>query len=138
MPILSSADDYKDVRRKVSDGLSAQAWPDTTIQRSVYQGEAEEEIEQRVGSYEDLTDAQKVHARRAAIYLTAALIAPDVTGIAYAASDGNFDYLKFDGLAKAQELRGMAEQELAEVVEPDAEDRVDSPYSCSVPVVVVW
>jgi hypothetical protein len=137
MAILTE-DDYPDIRAVISDGLDSNSLPDPRIALSIFQGEAEEEVIQRVGAFEELEEAAQAHARKAAIYLTAARIAPTITAIAYFGSDGNFDRVTFNGRAQAQILKAYAEEELAKVGDEAAEPLGTSTTSSSARNVAVW
>ncbi len=137
MAVLN-ATDYPELRESIADWVDATYLPDTKIERSIFRGEGEEEVVKRVGAYEDLNATKKAHARKAMVYMVAARIAETLTGAPYVSSDGNSQFVKFNGAAAAARLRGWAESELAEVVDEAAEPVTMSNRSVSVRTSAVW
>jgi hypothetical protein len=137
MPILD-ATHYEQIRKAIDIAIDSSILPDSTISMDVYQGEAEEEIIQRVGEYEGLSAAEQAHAVKAAILLTAALIAPNITAIPYYATDGQFTRQPFNGSGRAERLRARADEELAEVEDEEAEPQSVNRPSTSICAKAVW
>lgn len=71
--------DYDEVRHAISADLKANALPNTTIDFSIYKGEAESRINRAIVGLteQQITDAA-AELKRAGIFLTAAFIAPRI------------------------------------------------------------
>lgn len=124
MPELITTDDYGEVRAALDVSLSEAELPDAIIGQRIYVDAAIAEV---VDRYEDAlteTDADKLERlRRAVVYLTAARLAPAVvriTALTVTRGDVSFSRQTFDPEKRAAELRGLADLELAEIIEPAA------------------
>lgn len=138
MPILEEAD-FDEVRAALGDGFNVSNCPDSKIALDIFQGEAEEEIVQRVGDLEDLTDAQEAHVRKAAIYLTASRLASTYTVIpGYYGTNGDFRDEQYKASFHEARLRRWVEEELAEVSDEDAEPETVASVSTSVITTAIW
>lgn len=90
---------------------------DDMIALPIYQGAAESEILRRDPSAATRTSAAGQHIINAAIYLTAALIAPAMTQLKRE-SFGDYSYaVTADWTKRAAELRSLCERELAAVLD---------------------
>ena len=130
--------DYPEVRRVLFNGLDSAALPDPTIGSEMHKGEAEKEVIERLGAFESLSLENKAHAKKAAILLTAAIIAPTITFLIGTSSDGSVTRIPVsyaERSEKANSLRERADMEIAEV-NGDAV-RLDEPYRPSLPGTMV-
>ena len=118
MPLLTQ-NDYPAIRAALDVGLSAAQVPDALLAREVYHPAAEAEVLRRLPVAEgDLTDAQRERARRAAMFLTAALLAgalPTITQTDFA--DLSVRRQVPNAAERAATLRAQAEVELAALIE---------------------
>ena len=114
MAILTSAD-YPTIRAAIEVTLSSEQLPDAVIAMPIYVEAAEAEIARRVPDALESTDPVVIATlKRAAIYLTAALIAPAVprlTSERY--GDQAYGREATDYQALAQALRNKVDDELA-------------------------
>ena len=79
--ILTSANDLASVRRAIDVSLTAALLPDAVIQDQVYLGMAEAEVLRRDPDALSRTGDERAAVRRAAVFLTAALLLPAVPRI---------------------------------------------------------
>ena len=122
MAILSVAD-FDSIRKIIDLDLAANDLPDTVINQDVFLGSAEREVIARYPDAESETGDDLLRIKAAAIYLTAARIAPTVvrkTSINIQTRDSSYSKPAFDGQKRAQELRSLADTELNEVIQPSA------------------
>lgn len=126
MSNLIAIGDYAAVRAALDVSLTATELPDDVIEQPVFVDAAIAEIVDRYEDAESEIDEDKLaRLRRAAIYLTAARLAPAVvriTSINMQLGDMSYTRQTFDPEKRAAELRGLAEIELVEVIEPEADD----------------
>lgn len=71
--------DYPEVRAAIQMGLGSSKVTDDVIAMSIFQGDAEDEVKRRIPTWETKLGDDRI--RRAAIFLTAARIAPRMTEI---------------------------------------------------------
>lgn len=114
MPLVTS-DDYDFIRRRIDTALNASSLPDPLI--ASYVEEAEEWVAARVTDLEDLneTDERYAHAKRAALYYLASLIAASWTPVvseSIAGAGSSWSKKVTDPLANAARLLARAEGEL--------------------------
>jgi len=120
-PLLSS-DDWPAVRAALDVTLNDNALPDATIELDIYSGRAVREVEARVSDATTLTGDDELKVTAAAVFLTAALLAPAMPAL----TRGKAQYLEWqregmDWNKRARELRALAEEELSDLLEPAAE-----------------
>ncbi|MBV9210631.1 MAG: hypothetical protein JOZ52_08385 [Acidobacteria bacterium] len=119
MPLLSSAD-WPRVRRSLNAALDTTSLPNESL--ADFQAEAEEETLDTIGKAEaDLTTEELSHARNAARYLLAALVAPTVTFTIQGDSSGGFIRVPLDLTEQAKTLRMLFAEEVAEITIPGGE-----------------
>lgn len=129
MPILTS-DDYGAIRAAIDTSLDATVLPNSIIGLSIYVGAAELEVVARDSQAASRTGDAATHIKNAAIYLTAARLAPAVPQISGETTVGRHTYTrKFQDVdEQIANLRAMAESELAA-----ASDSTVSPATPQVP-----
>ena len=122
MAILSSAD-YPAIRAALDVSLTAQQLPDATIAQDIFEGAAEADVIKRVPTAESLTGNDLARVKRAAVWLTAAYLAPSVvrlTSLSVQTRDLSYSRQTFDPDEKAAELRARAEREFGMLLAPAA------------------
>lgn len=118
MALLTTAD-YPAIRAALDVSLTARDLPDSVIGLAIYVGAAEAEVLVRDPLAASRTGAEQQHLVNAAVFLTAALLAPalpDLTSEHFAEYSYNRNV---DWLARAADLRRRFEAELAAVLAPD-------------------
>jgi len=123
LTILSS-DEYPAIRAAIDTELDTATLPDTIIALDIYAGAADQDVYARDPAADSRTGEDANRILRAAIYFCAARLCPvvvRVTSINVSARDLNYSRPAFDPEKRSAELRQMAEEELAEVLEPDEE-----------------
>ena len=78
-PLPLTDSDYPEIRAAIQMGLGSSKVTDGIIAMSIYQGDAEDEVKRRVPNWATKLGEDRI--RRAAIFLTAARIAPRMTEI---------------------------------------------------------
>jgi hypothetical protein len=129
MPLFNTADNGT-VRLLLYNELDGTTLPDSVIESEMHKEEAEAELIERVGALEDLSAEDRVHARRAHMLLTAALIAPTITHLLASSSDGGMTRIPISSaerLEKARSLRERADREIKEVTGTADDLDSDSP-----------
>jgi len=120
MPILSDTD-YPAIRAALDVGLNAQQLPDAIIEQDIFLGAAEAELVRRVADAAGKTGDDLNRVKRAAVWLTAALLAHSVvriTSMSVQTRDLSYSRQTFDPDEKAAELRSRAEAEIAMLLTP--------------------
>lgn len=120
MAILSSAD-YAEIRAAISTHLTDTDLPDAVIAQDAFIGAAEQEVLDRYPDAGSAAGEAAERVRRAAIYLTAARLAPAtvvITSLSAQGRDLNYSVQPYDPDARQQELRGYADAELLAIVRP--------------------
>lgn len=118
-PILSTSS-WPAVRAALDVSLNDRQLPDATIGLDIYSGRAVREITARVENATTLTGSDELKVIAAAVFLTAANIAPAMPSIMRAESQHLAVQRKeVDWSKRAAELRQAAEEELADLLEPD-------------------
>lgn len=116
MPALFTANSSDEVRAALDLRLDAAMLPDETIHAQIFVDEATDAVllaDPNAATYLEGTTALE-RARRACVYLVAALIAPVLPNMtAYQLGSERFSWEKWDGLARAAQLRGLAAAALA-------------------------
>lgn len=121
-PLLAS-DDWPAVRAALDITLDAAQLPDATIALDIYSGRAMREIEARVTGATALTGDDELKVTAAAVFLTAAAIASALPSITSARSQHlQVQRKEVDWNKRAADLRQMAEEELAGLLEPATTD----------------
>lgn len=124
MTTLIVTEDYDEVRAALDVSLSKAELPDSVIAQRIYEGAALAELIDRYPDAETETDEDIIERlRRALVFLIAARLAPAVvriTAITITRGDVNFSRQTFDPKERAEELRALADLELAEILEPSA------------------
>lgn len=97
--------------------------PDSLLDQTIYAPAAIQDVLKRhPTAAAELIETKQARITRAAIYFCAARLAPAVvrlTSVTVQTRDLAFSRETFDPTKRAAELRQMAEEELAEVLEPD-------------------
>lgn len=122
MTLITSAD-YDSIRKAIDLDLTATDLPNEVIGLDVFHGAAEREVIARHPTAADETGDDLKRVQAAVIYLVAARLAPTVvrkTSISVQTRDASYSRPAFDGQKRAAELRGLAEVELQEVIQPSA------------------
>ncbi|MFZ1401124.1 MAG: hypothetical protein WAS33_29735 [Candidatus Promineifilaceae bacterium] len=118
-PILSTTN-WPAVRAALDVSLNDKQLPDSIIGLDIYSGRAVREITSRVADATTLTGDSERRVIAAAVFLTAANIAPALPSIMRAESQHlSVQRKEVDWSKRAAELRQMAEEEIAELLEPD-------------------
>lgn len=117
-PLLSSQD-WPAVRAALDVTLDANALPDATIELDIYSGRAMREVSARVDGAAALTGSDELKVVAAAVFLTAANLAPALPAL----TRGKAQYLEWqrkemDWHKRAADLRAMAESEISDLLEP--------------------
>jgi hypothetical protein len=116
-PLLTSSD-WPAVRAALDITLDSAQLPDATIALDIYSGRAMREIEARVTGATALTGDDELKVTAAAVFLTAANIAPALPAIMSARSQHlQVQRKEVDWNRRAADLRQMAEEELADLLE---------------------
>jgi hypothetical protein len=121
MPILSNLD-YPDVRAALDSDLSENDLPDTFINRKIFAPAAIQDVLDRDPDAATRTGDDGDRVKRAAIYFCAARLAPTVvrlTSLNVQTRDMSYQKPVFDPDERAAQLRNMAEEELAGVLNID-------------------
>lgn len=128
MAILTS-DDYPEIRAAIDVSLTKSQPSDDVIGMSIYHAAAENDVLALDPSAESRTGEAAARARRAAIYFCAARLCPAVvriTSLSVNTRDVSYQRKSFDPDERANELRQMAEQELAQVVQESVSTKVSA------------
>lgn len=119
MAILTS-DDYPEIRAAIDVSLTKSQPSDDTIAMSIYHAAGEADVLALDPSAESRTGEAAARVHRAAVYFVAARLCPAVvriTSLSVNTRDMSYQKKTFDPNERADELRQMAEQELAQVVQ---------------------
>ncbi len=118
-PLLASSD-WPAVRAALDITLDSVQLPDATIALDIYSGRAMREVEARVTGATALTGDDELKVTAAAVFLTAANLAPAMPAIMRAESQHLAVQRKeMDWNRRAADLRQMAEDEIAGLLEPN-------------------
>lgn len=124
---LLSTSDFPAIRAALDVSLKTTGLPDAVIALPIYQGAAEAEVLAQDPVAESRTGAALQHVVNAAIFLTAAHLAPALPAIT-AETIGKVSYQRdVDWAARAGELRSRADAELAAVLAPSTAHRPTPP-----------
>lgn len=145
---LLDSNDYPAIRKAIDTGLTEAGLPKDVIEQDIYLQASEDwvttraEIELEEGEdFSDVLDATElVHAKRAAIYYCASLLAPVVnipTSDAVSGIGASYTRKVMEPAANARRLLSLAQGELAYLTEED-EITDARPYSGSARNVSVW
>lgn len=133
MPITLNATDYEEIRKNIDGQLNITSVPDTMIELDSFRGRAQRWVVSQ-------TDSDGEHARLAAIYFCASLLAPVVnipTSDAFGGSAGSYTRRPMTPSENAARLRSMAEEEIAQIEDAEIPETV-SRTSTSVRTTSVW
>jgi len=123
MAILANAD-YPAIRASIHTGLDKSVVSDTAITDGGFTTDAEEEIRQRGIDYDALDSEEQARAKRAAVLLAAAYLAPAVRGLVQSLSASrqgvSYTLPAFSGEKRAAELLERANAILATVTIADS------------------
>lgn len=119
-PLLTSAD-YPAIRAALDISLDATDLPDSLIDLDQFVGKGVREVLQRDSLAESRSGTELLRARNAAIFFTAALLAPSVPAIT-SESEGTYRVNReaWDGQRRQRELRALADDELNAYLTPGA------------------
>lgn len=110
---------------RLTGGLNKGEVPDKILDQTIYAPAAIQDVLKRhPTAAAELIETKQAHITRAAIYFCAARLAPAVvriTSLTVQTRDLAFSREVFDPTKRAAELREMAEEELAEILEPEEE-----------------
>lgn len=123
MAILITGD-WPDVRDAIDTQVDTNALPDVTIARNIYSGAADQDVLKLDPLAESRTGEDENRVKRAAIFYCAARLIPVVIRILTLSTttrDLRYSRLVADPEKRANELRGMAVEEINEVLTPGAE-----------------
>ena len=115
MATIVQSTDYPSVRAALDTSLDSTTLPDATIAFPIFLDAADLEIKRRDPLWASRSGDAATHLKNAAIYLTAALIAPAVRQVieeTLSANDYRYRLQPIDWAARAAELRALVEQEL--------------------------
>lgn len=121
MAILSS-DEYPEIRAALDADLNANDLPDSIIAMTIYKDAADQDVLERDPDAATRTGEDANRVKRAAIYFCAARLAPVVvrlTSLSVTTRDMSYSRATFDPEERAAQLRNMAEEQLALVLEVD-------------------
>lgn len=107
------------IRAAILADLADQDLPNDIIAMDIYMGRANAEIVERDADAESRTGADGSRVLRAAIYLCAAYLCPTVERkmrVQVTQRDVSYSRSGFDARARAAELRGMADDEMSQVL----------------------
>lgn len=114
------------IRAAILADLAEQHLPNDIITMDIYMGRANAEIVERDTDAESRTGADLNRVTRAAIYLCAAYLCPVVERkmrVQITQRDVSYSRQGFDARARAAELRGMADDELSQVLTGSSPER---------------
>ncbi len=118
-PLLSTTN-WPAVRAALDVSLDDKQLPDSIIGMDIYSGRAVREVTARVEGATALTGDSEKRVIAAAVFLTAANIAPALPSIMRAESQHlAIQRKEVDWNKRAADLRQAAEDEIAELLEPD-------------------
>lgn len=113
MATIVQTSDYGAVRAAIDTSLDSTALPDATIALPIFLDAADLEIKRRDPSWASRTADEATHLKNAAIYLTAALLAPAVPSLSGETfGDYRYQLQTKDWTARSADLRQLMEQEL--------------------------
>lgn len=122
MAILEEAD-FPAIRACLDTELNSTSLPDSTMSQDVFMQAADRDVTDIDPDAETRTGTEAERVRLAAIYFCAARLAPAVvriTSMSIQARDLSLTKQTFDPTKRAEELRALAAEELAAVLEPAA------------------
>lgn len=119
MPLLLAPTDYPAIRAALDLALQAKDLPDSVIELPIYLGKAEQSILQRDPEATTRTGTEQQHIKNAVIFTCAALLAPAMRNLQRErVGEWEGAYQAMDWTKRATELRALADEELAAVLEP--------------------
>lgn len=111
--------DCASIRAAILADLAEQDLPNEIVSLDIFMGRANAEIVERDADAEGRTGADGDRVKRAAIYLCAAYLCPTVERkmrVQVTQRDVSYSRSGFDARARAAELRGMADDEMSQVL----------------------
>lgn len=120
--MLLTVADHDAIRGAIDARLTARDLSDAVLSAEIYRPAADAEVQRRDPAWATRAGAQREALRRAAIYLCAAKlcpVAPVLTSETVSRWSGSREPI--DLSARARELRGMVEIELATVLQADGQ-----------------
>lgn len=123
MTALITEADYQTIRQAIDITIDENMLPGDVIALPIYEAAAIRQVIDRHPTAESETGDNLKRVKNAAALFCAALIAPAMTGkmvnsLSTSTRDLNFSRPPYNGEKRAAELRGLAEAEIAEVLEP--------------------
>lgn len=123
MTALITEADYDTIRKAIDLTVDENMLPGDVIALPIYEASAIRQVVDRHPTAESETGNNLKRVMNAAALFCAALIAPAMTGkmvnsLSTSTRDLNFSRPPYNGEKRAAELRGLAEAEIAEVLEP--------------------
>jgi hypothetical protein len=117
LPLASTA--YPSIRAALDVSLDSTVLPDATIGLAIFQGAAEADVERQDPQWATRTGADATAIQNAAIYYTAARIAPSIPNITgEAIGDSSYRREAVDWTARAAWLRSQGDAALASILTP--------------------
>lgn len=123
MAILTSAD-WPSVRQAVHVSMDTNLLPTATIELNIYSGAADQDVLELDPDAESRTGEDEKRVTRAAIFYCAARLCPVVDwflNLSTTARDLRYSRQLSPAQQRANELRGMAVEEINEVLTPGAD-----------------
>lgn len=122
MAILSSSD-YDAIRAAIDVTLTSDMLPDSVIALDIYSGAGEQDVLDLDSTAESATGSDATHVKNAAVYFTAARLAPAVPAIvSQQREDQQYRRQEVDWDARVDELRRLAFEEMDYVLGDTEED----------------
>lgn len=121
---------YDAIRAALDVSLTEKNLRNEIIGQEIYAPAAKADVIERVSDAESKTGTDLERVRRAAILFCAARLAPAVvriTSVNIQTRDASYSRRTFDPEKRAEELRGLAEQELAEVIDSTTAETAHKP-----------
>lgn len=121
MTALLTPADYETIRKAIDVDLDDVKLPDNVISKSIYERAAINDVLELHPTAEAETGNNLWRVKNAAIFFCAARLCPVVvriTSLTIQARDLNYSKPVFDPATRAAELRGLANQEISEVLTP--------------------
>ena len=123
MAILTSAD-WPAVRAAIDTALDTNMLQDPVIALNIYSGAADQDVLSRDPDAESRTGEDENRVQRAAVFFCAARLIPVVIRVLTLSTttrDLRYSRLVADPETRANELRGLATDEINEILNPGAE-----------------
>lgn len=127
MAFLIDSDRYEEIRAVLDHSLDGNNLPDKLIEKDIYLGKADRFVRSKVTA----ANLEKPQTKLAVIYFAAALIAPSVPTLLSEKSSTGEQYSRkgFDSEARAAELFGLADAEIAEIEITTTDDEMPTMFT---------